>query len=88
MPLPQRAELLLRYLRTHKKLTKKVAHHWLVQHAWVATGARFGWWHGAEALQTLIAADRLAEARWGVGYTNETIARRALAFVQAHEVRG
>ena len=64
-----------------------VAHRWLVQHAWVATGARFGWWHGAEALQTLIAADRLAEERWGVGFENEAIARRALAFVHAHEAR-
>jgi hypothetical protein len=88
MPLPQRADLLLRYLRAHKKLTKKVAHRWLVQHAWVTAGARFGWWHGAEALQTLIAADRLAESRWGVGYENEAIAAHALAFVKAHEVKG
>ncbi|MDX6514580.1 MAG: hypothetical protein QOH73_246 [Gaiellaceae bacterium] len=84
MPLPLRAQLLMRYMRAHKKLTKAVAHHWLVQHAWIAQGARFGWWHGAQALQTLIATDQLAERRWGVGYTNETIARQALVFVQAH----
>jgi hypothetical protein len=87
MPLPQRAELLLRYLRAHKKLTKQVAHRWLVQHAWVTAGARFGWWHGAQALQTLIAADRLAEQRWGAGYANEALAASALAFVHAHEVK-
>ena len=65
MPLPQRADLLLRFLRAHKNLTRTVAHRWLVQHAWITAGARFGWWHGAEALQTLIAADRLAEAQLG-----------------------
>ena len=32
--------------------------HWLYQHNWIVSGAEFGWSHGAEALQALIARRR------------------------------
>jgi hypothetical protein len=85
MPLPRRAALLLAFVAKHPKPANKIVKHWLVQHAWITTGARFGWWHGAQALKTLIAVDRLVEARWGIGYRSEADARSALAFVHAHE---
>jgi hypothetical protein len=88
LALPRRAALLLAYVRTHRRPTTQVVKHWLVQHAWITTGARFGWWHGDQALQTLIRADNVVEARWGIGYRSEAVAREALAFVRAHEARG
>jgi hypothetical protein len=87
LPLPVRADRLLRFVRAHKKPTNAVVKHWLVQHAWITAGARFGWWHGAQALQTAIAADRLVEAEWGIGYRSEAVAKAALAYVHAHEVK-
>jgi hypothetical protein len=86
LPLPVRADKLMRFVHAHKKPTNAAVKHWLVQHAWIAAGARFGWWHGADALQTLIATDRLVEAQWGIGYRSEAVARAALAYVHAHEV--
>jgi len=56
--------------------------HWLYQHAWIVTGARFGWWHGAEALNALIRVDRRVESQWGIGYRSEAVARGALAAVR------
>jgi len=41
------------------------------------------WWHGAVALRELIAADKAAEARWGIGRKSELVARNALAEVEA-----
>jgi hypothetical protein len=82
-----RADRLLAYVRVHKKPTNPVVKHWLVQSAWITAGARFGWWHGTQALQTLIATDRLVEAEWGIGYRSEAVAKAALAYVHAHEVK-
>jgi hypothetical protein len=87
LPLPVRADKLMRFVHAHKKPTNPIVKHWLVQHAWITAGARFGWWHGAEALKTLIATDRLVEAEWGIGYRSEAVARAALAYVHAHEVK-
>ena len=83
MPLPQRAHLLAAWINAHPKPTSARVRHFLFQHAWVVTGASFGWWHGAEALRELIAADRLAQKRWGIGKKSELVARRALAEVEA-----
>ncbi len=47
------------------------------------TGARFGWWHGAEALEVLIRVDGQVQARWKIGKKSEAAARRALATVRA-----
>ena len=57
--------------------------HWLYQHNWIVTGARFGWWQGATALRILIRVDGRVESRWGIGYRSEAIARRALAEVHS-----
>jgi hypothetical protein len=82
LPLPQRAKLLSAWLKTHGK-TRKNVRHFLYQHSWIVTGAKFGWWHGAEALRELIAADHAAQQRWGIGRKSELVARAALANVQA-----
>jgi hypothetical protein len=83
MPLTQRARLLSAWIAAHPNPTTPAVRHFLYQHAWIVTGARFGWWHGAEALQELIAADRVAQQRWGIGRRSELVARRALAEVKA-----
>jgi hypothetical protein len=83
IPLPARARRLEAWLSPNRTLSAANLRHWLYQHAWIVTGARFGWWHGAEAIRTLIRVDRRVEARWGVGYRSEAAARRALAEVEA-----
>jgi PASTA domain-containing protein len=82
MALTQRAQLLSRWIGSHSK-TKENVRHYLYQHSWIVTGASFGWWHGAEALRKLIAADRIAQQRWGIGKKSELVARKALAAVEA-----
>jgi hypothetical protein len=82
MPLTQRAELLSSWIGTHPK-TKANVRHYLYQHSWIVTGASFGWWHGAEALRKLIAADEAVQRRWGIGKKSELVARRGLADVEA-----
>jgi PASTA domain-containing protein len=83
MPLTDRARLLGRYVSAHPHPTAADLKHWSYQHAWIVTGARFGWWHGAEALQILVDVDRRTEAAWGVGSESETVAQDALAQVRA-----
>ena len=83
MPLPSRAQLLRTWLANHTKPTNPNVRHFLYQHAWVVTGARFGWWHGAQALKILIAADQAAERTWGIGTKSELAARHTLAEVEA-----
>jgi hypothetical protein len=82
LPLPRRAELLSKWIATHAK-TRANVRHFLYQHSWIVTGAKFGWWHGADALRMLIAADRAAQQRWGIGNRSELVARAALAVVEA-----
>ena len=83
MPLTDRARLLARWLSSHPKPTNANVRHFLYQNAWITTGARFGWWHGAEAVNLLIAADQKAERLWGIGNKSELAARRVLAEVKA-----
>jgi PASTA domain len=83
LTLPSRARQLERWLRSHRKPTKAGVRHWLYQHEWIVTGARFGWWHGAEALEILIRVDRQAQRHWKIGRKSEAAARRALAAVSA-----
>jgi hypothetical protein len=80
--LPARAHRLAAWLPSRRPTAANLR-HWLYQHAWIVTGARFGWWHGAEALRILIRVDRRVESRWGIGYRSEAVARRALAEVVA-----
>jgi hypothetical protein len=81
--LPARARRLEAWLAPGRSPSAVNLHHWLYQHAWIVTGARFGWWHGAEALRVLIRVDRRVESRWRIGYRSEAAARRALADVEA-----
>ena len=83
MPLPDRARLLSVWLSHHSTPNGATVRHFLYQNAWVVTGAKFGWWHGAEALKLLIAADVKAQRLWGVGHKSELAARLALAEVEA-----
>ncbi|HEX7256327.1 MAG TPA: PASTA domain-containing protein [Gaiellaceae bacterium] len=83
LTLPARAKRLERWLRTHRKPTNANVRHWLYQHEWIVTGARFGWWHGAEALEILIRVDEQVQRQWKIGSKSEAAARRALAAVRA-----
>lgn len=82
MPLTQRAKLLAGFIDSHPKSAANVR-RFLYQHSWIVTGAKFGWWHGADALRELIAADEAAQHRWGIGRKSELVARAALAEVEA-----
>jgi PASTA domain-containing protein len=82
MPLTQRAKLLSAFVASHPKSAANVR-HFLYQNSWIVTGAKFGWWHGADALRELIAADGAAQHRWGIGQKSELVARAALAQVEA-----
>jgi hypothetical protein len=81
--MPARAKLLDAWLTPSRKPTAANERHWLYQHAWIVTGAKFGWWHGAAALRVLIRVDRRVESQWGIGYRSEAVARHALAVVEA-----
>jgi hypothetical protein len=81
--LPARARRLDAWLTSARGPTAANQRHWLYQHAWIVTGAKFGWWHGAEALRVLIRVDRRVESQWGIGYRSEAVARRARAAVEA-----
>jgi hypothetical protein len=83
MPLTDRARMLGRWLAAHPERTPANVDHWLYQNAWVVDGAKFGWWHGADALRTLIAVDRHADALWGIGTQSADLATQALSYVQA-----
>lgn len=82
MPLTQRAKLLGGFVASHPKSAANVR-RFLYQNSWVVTGAKFGWWHGADALRALIAADQAAQNRWGIGRKSEEVAHAALAEVEA-----
>lgn len=81
LPLPERARLLERRVAAAPKPTRKLVSHWLYQHSWIATGARFGWKDGDDALRILIRVDRGLDRRFGFGARSEAVARRALAEV-------
>jgi hypothetical protein len=83
MPLPKRAWLLGVWLRNHPRATEANVNHWLYQHAWLVTGAKFGWWRGAKALRILIAVDGRVISAWGIGARSREVARAALAEVRA-----
>jgi hypothetical protein len=83
IPLTLRATKLSTWLQAHRKETNANVKYWLYQHEWIVAGARLGWWHGAEALRTLIAVDQHAQSQWGIGAKSEAAARAALGFVEA-----
>ena len=81
-PLTTRARRLERWLAAHRRPTTANVNHWLYQHQWIVTGARFGWWRGASALEILIRVDEHVQRRWNIGSRSEAAARRALAAVR------
>jgi hypothetical protein len=83
MRLDRRAQALQRYVEAHPTRTSARVAHFLYQHAWIVTGAKFGWYHGAEALEILVAVDRRAQQLWGIGERSEDVARLALERVKA-----
>jgi hypothetical protein len=83
IPLTTRAERLNAWLTPSRRPTAANQHYWLFQHAWIVTGARFGWSHGAAALRLLITVDRRVESQWGIGRRSESVARGALAAAEA-----
>jgi outer membrane biosynthesis protein TonB len=83
MSLPARARRLEAWLGTHRRPTGANVRAYLYQHSWIVTGARFGWWHGEEALRLLLRADRRAQRLWGIGAKSEVVTRRALRLVAA-----
>ncbi len=82
IPLTERAKNLSTWLSSHSRPTNENVSHWLYQHAWIVTGAKLGWWHGAQALETLIAVDEKVQRTWGMGKRSERVARAALAEVR------
>jgi hypothetical protein len=79
--LPTRALRLESWIAGKPKTPANVQ-HWLYQHAWIVTGAKFGWWHGAQALETLIRVDQSVRRQWGIGGKSGAVARAALAQVR------
>jgi PASTA domain len=79
--LQARALRLESWLASRPKTPRNVQ-HWLYQHAWIVTGATFGWSHGAQALETLIRVDEQVRRQWGIGSRSEAVARAALAKVR------
>ena len=84
LTLPARARMLARRMDAMSKPTNRLVNHWLYQHAWIVTGARFGWHDGAEALRILIKVDQSLVRRFDFGARSEVVARRALAYVEAN----
>jgi hypothetical protein len=83
--LTARADQLAGWIDSKPRRTNRNVQHWLFQHAWIVTGAEFGWWHGDQALVKLIAVDRRVEGIWGIGHRSEAVARAALAKVRRRE---
>ena len=67
----------------HGDVTPQAVNHWLYQHAWIVTGARFGWSGVADALRTLGAVDARVQELWSIGGRSGRLARTALADVEA-----
>jgi hypothetical protein len=74
--------MLTRRVAAMGKPTPKLVRFWLYQHAWIVTGAEFGWKDGDEALRILIRVDRDLQARFGFGARSAAVAGRALADVR------
>jgi len=85
IPLTARADKLSAWIDSHPRRTNRNVQRWLYQHAWIVTGAEFGWWRGDQALVKLIAVDQQVERIWGIGHQSEKVARAALAKVRRQE---
>jgi hypothetical protein len=87
IPLPLRAKRLQERIADAPRETTALFDFWAYQHAWIVTGAEFGWWHGAEALRILIEVDEDVQRRFGWGHESEVAARAALAEVLSKSTR-
>lgn len=83
MPLPDRARLLEKRVAGQAQPTTSLVKYWLFQHAWLVTGAKFGWHDGATALRILVRVDQSMQSRWGIGARSAAVARAALAEVES-----
>lgn len=83
LSLPERADRLSAWLQPHRQPTHTNVRHWRYEHAWIVTGARFGWWRGEEALEKLVRIDRRVQTLWDLGKHRQLAAKRALADVRA-----
>jgi hypothetical protein len=88
MPLTQRAAMLGRWLAKQTRATPAFWDHYTYQHAWVVAGAKFGWWHGAEALRALVRVDAQLAKRFGHAAALQQTARAALALVERRTAGG
>ncbi len=87
MPLTDRAKQLAAWVEAHPQKTHANVAHWLYQHQWIVTGAKLGWWHGTQALQTLVTVDDRVRQLWGIGADSRALAEQALADVRAKATR-
>jgi hypothetical protein len=83
MPLVERVRLLQERISARETPTPRLVKYWLYQHAWIVTGARFGWSGGPDALRILIAVDNDMQTRWEIGARSEAVARATLAYVES-----
>ena len=83
MTLPARAKQLGAWVEANPQRTPANVNHWLYQHNWIVTGARFGWSGGAQALRILVAVDARVQNLWGLGAQSQQLARTVLAHVEA-----
>jgi hypothetical protein len=79
--LTARAQQLATWVAAHPSPSTPNVKHWLYQHTWIVTGARFGWSNGSEALKILIGVDQTVERQWAMGSKSEAEARAALSYV-------
>ena len=82
IPLTERADNLAQRL-AGKAHSDELEQHWLYQHEWIVTGAKFGWSNGEAALVKLIEIDEDLQSRWGMGALSAEVARNALDEVRA-----
>ena len=82
MALTARARMIARRLAAAEQPSKKLVKWWLYQHAWVVTGAKFGWHDGDRALRIVVQVDKDLYARWGFGLKSAAVAEDALAYVE------
>jgi hypothetical protein len=83
MTLTARAQKLDAWLAKHPQKTDANVQHWLYQHAWIVTGAKFGWSNGDDALKILVHADDRVIDSWGIGQRSRAVATSALREVEA-----
>jgi hypothetical protein len=83
--LTARAKNLEAWVAAHPNMTNANVRHWLYQHEWVVTGAKFGWFQGSDALTVLLRVDDKVIDSWGIGSRSRAVAARALREVEAKQ---